>query len=132
MDSQSFAGKLSTLGIVNYLCFVLQRGLLVLKSPQRFISCRRVRSPLSAVPGRQHATLQCCSATPWVYSERSHTMPQSRFETPRYSELSRASTWCRSEAPPQCADTIIQNVFFSQRKTVYSHTASAISMRCIN
>ncbi|KAJ1164690.1 hypothetical protein NDU88_005124 [Pleurodeles waltl] len=81
MDSQSFAGKLSTLGIVNYLCSVLQRGLLVLKSPQRFISCRRVRSPLSAVPGQQHATLQCCSATPWVYSERSHAMPQSRSET---------------------------------------------------
>ncbi|KAJ1194344.1 hypothetical protein NDU88_003633 [Pleurodeles waltl] len=132
MDFQSFAGKLSTLGIVSYLCSVLQRGLLVLKSPQRFISCRRIRSALSAVPGQQHATLQLRSATPWVYWECSHTMPHSRSEMLRYSELSRASTSCRSEAPPQCADTIIQNVLFSQRKTVYCHTASAISMRCID
>ncbi|KAJ1164692.1 hypothetical protein NDU88_005126 [Pleurodeles waltl] len=85
-----------------------------------------------------------------------HLAPYRDDNTPRFSAALRhpgftrnARTPClravlrrcatrNSPAPQLGADlrrplnAIIQNVFFSQRKTVYSHTASAISMRCIN
>ncbi|KAJ1128260.1 hypothetical protein NDU88_006639 [Pleurodeles waltl] len=67
-------------------------------------------SLVSTVPERPHATFLRRAATPWAYSERSRSVPQSRSETPRYSETSPTSTWCRSETPLQCADTTIPDV----------------------
>ncbi|KAJ1210558.1 hypothetical protein NDU88_005921 [Pleurodeles waltl] len=68
-----------------------------------------VRSPLSAVPGRPHATLQRCSATPAVYSERSHTMPKSRSETPRYPDSPAPQLGADLRRSLKCADAIIQD-----------------------